>query len=162
MKFYDINVKEADGKDISLGEYKGKILLIVNTASKCGFTPQYEGLEKLYKKFGNEKFEILAFPCNQFMNQEPGKAEEIKTFCQLNYDITFPVFSKIDVNGNDAHPLYKHLCEAQPGLLGKSIKWNFTKFLIDSEGNVIDRFAPTTEPLKLESTIEKLINAIPV
>ena len=158
MDFYDIKVKAIDGKEVLLEEYKGKVLLIVNTASKCGFTPQYEDLEKLYKKFGNDKFEVLAFPCNQFMNQEPGGDEEIKKFCEMTYDIDFPVFAKVDVNGLDAHPLYKYLCQAQSGLLSKSIKWNFTKFLVDSKGNVIDRYAPATSPLKLESTIEKLIN----
>jgi len=158
MNIYDFNVKDALGKLISLSNYRNKVLLIVNTASKCGFTPQYKDLEELYKKFGNEKFEILAFPCNQFGNQEPGNNEAIKHFCEISYDITFPIFSKIDVNGKDADPLYKYLTSTKKGLLGDAIKWNFTKFLVDTSGNVIDRFAPTTAPSKLESTIEKLIN----
>jgi len=158
MSIYDIKVKAIDGKEVSLEEYKGKVLLIVNTASKCGFAPQYEDLENLYKKFGNDKFEVLAFPCNQFKNQEPGSDQEIKKFCEITYDINFPVFAKIDVNGADADPLYKYLKEAKSGLLNKAIKWNFTKFLVDSKGNVIDRYAPATSPLKLEGTIEKLIN----
>lgn len=157
MNIYDFTVKDMDGNDVSLSAYKGKILLIVNTASKCGLTPQYEDLERIYKKLGNEKFEILAFPCNQFGKQEPGNNEEIKTFCEISYDITFPVFSKVDVNGKDADPLYKYLTKTKKGILGEAIKWNFTKFLVDSEGNIVDRFAPTTVPAKLESEIEKLI-----
>lgn len=160
MSIYDFTVKDVDDNDISLSNYRGKVLLIVNTASKCGFTPQYEELERLYKKLGNEKFEILAFPCNQFGNQEPGDNAAIKNFCELSYDVTFPIFSKIDVNGKDADPLYKYLTSVKKGLLGGAIKWNFTKFLVDFKGNVIDRFAPTTTPLKLESTIGKLINNI--
>jgi glutathione peroxidase len=157
MTLYDFTVKDIAGKDINLSNYKGKVLLIVNTASKCGFTPQYKDLERLYKKFGSEKFEVLAFPCNQFGNQEPGDNTAIKSFCEISYDITFPIFAKIDVNGKDASPLYKYLTSVKKGLLGEAIKWNFTKFLVDAEGNVIDRFAPTTEPSKLESTIEKLV-----
>lgn len=160
MGIYDIKVKAIDGKEVLLEEYKGKVLLIVNTASKCGFTPQYEDLENLYKKFGNDKFEVLAFPCNQFMSQEPGSDQEIKKFCEITYDINFPVFAKVDVNGANADPLYKYLTESKSGLLNKSIKWNFTKFLVDSKGNVIDRYAPATSPLKLESTIEKLIRDV--
>ena len=157
MGIYDIKVKAVDGSEVSLEDYKGKVLLIVNTASKCGFTPQYEDLEKLYKKFGNEKFEVLAFPCNQFKSQEPGTDEEIQKFCEITYDITFPVFSKIDVNGANAHPLFKYLCEEKSGLLSKAIKWNFTKFLVDSKGNVVDRYAPSTSPSKLEEKIGNLI-----
>lgn len=158
MGIYDFIVKDIEGNDVPLSNYKGKVLLIVNTASKCGFTPQYEDLEELYKKFGNDKFEILAFPCNQFGNQEPGDNAAIKNFCEISYDITFPVLSKIDVNGKEADPLYRYLTETKKGILGGSVKWNFTKFLIDSEGNVVDRFAPTTAPSKLENVIEKLIN----
>jgi glutathione peroxidase len=158
MNIYDFNVKTIDGDEITLKDYKSKVLLIVNTASKCGFTPQYKGLEALYKKFGNDKFEILAFPCDQFKNQEPGTSTDIKNFCEINYGVTFPLFEKIDVNGKNAHPLFKHLCKEQSGILGGAIKWNFTKFLVDSKGNVVDRFAPTTEPEKLINDIQKLIN----
>ena len=158
MNIYDFNVKTIDGDEITLKDYKSKVLLIVNTASKCGFTPQYKGLESLYKKFGNDKFEILAFPCDQFKNQEPGTSTDIKNFCEINYGVTFPLFEKIDVNGKNAHPLFKHLCKEQSGILGGAIKWNFTKFLVDSKGNVVDRFAPTTEPEKLINDIQKLIN----
>ena len=157
MGIYDFTVKDIEGNDVNLSDYKDKVLLIVNTASKCGFTPQYEDLENLYKKLGNEKFEILAFPCNQFGKQEPGDNAAIKKFCELSYDVTFPIFSKVDVNGNDADPLYKYLTTAKKGLFGGAVKWNFTKFLVDTEGNVVDRFAPTTSPLKLESAINKII-----
>lgn len=157
MNIYDFNVKDNLGNEISLNNYKGKVLLVVNTASKCGFTPQYEGLQKLYDEYGNEKFEILAFPCNQFGNQEPGDASEIKNFCSLTYNVSFPLFQKIDVNGKNADPLFEYLKESKPGVLGKNIKWNFTKFLVDSEGKVIDRFAPTTSPEKLKDTVKTLI-----
>jgi glutathione peroxidase len=160
MSFYDIEVKTIDEEIISLKAYEGKVLLIVNTASKCGFTPQYKELEALYQKLSNEKFEILGFPCNQFGEQEPGASEEIKSFCELNYGVTFPLFEKIDVKGPSAHPLFKYLCEQQKGILGGSIKWNFTKFLVDSKGNVVDRFAPATSPLKLEQKIVEFINKI--
>lgn len=157
MNIYDFKAKTSEGREISLDEYKGKVLLIVNTASKCGFTPQYGELEKIYEKYGNENFEILGFPCNQFMNQEPGSNEEIQNFCLVNYGVSFPIFEKIDVNGPNAHPLFKFLTEQRPGFLGGKIKWNFTKFLIDKEGNIIDRFAPATSPLKLEKQISELI-----
>ena len=157
MKIYDFTMKTIDDEIKNLSEYKGKVLLVVNTASKCGFTPQYKELEALYQKIGNEKFEILGFPCNQFLGQEPGNSDEIKSFCEINYGVTFPIFEKIDVNGPNAHPLYKYLTKEKSGLFGGSIKWNFTKFLIDSEGNVVDRFAPTTSPLKIEEAIRKLI-----
>lgn len=160
MNIYDFVVKDNLNNDIPLSLYKGKVLLIVNTASKCGFTPQYEGLQKLYEKFGNERFEILAFPCNQFANQEPGSDEKIKEFCTVNYGVTFPIFKKIDINGDNAEPLFNYLKESSPGFLGKSIKWNFTKFLIDSNGDVLNRFAPTTEPEKLENMIQSLIKDI--
>lgn len=158
MKIYDFNINTIDDVETSLSDYKGKVLLVVNTASKCGFTPQYKGLEELYQKLGNKNFEILGFPCNQFGNQEPGNGDEIKSFCQINYGVTFPIFEKVDVKGLTAHPIFKYLTTEKPGLLGSSIKWNFTKFLIDAEGNVVDRFAPTTSPLKLEESIKKLID----
>ena len=157
MSIYDFYVKDSGGRDVSLKDYKGKVLLIVNTASKCGFTPQYQGLQRLYEKYGKDKFEILAFPCNQFANQEPGSSAEISSFCSLNYGVTFPVLQKVDVNGKNAAPLFEYLKEASPGILGKAIKWNFTKFLVDSEGNIVDRFAPTTEPEKLDAKIKELI-----
>jgi glutathione peroxidase len=160
MNIYDFTVKNNLGKEVSLSQYKGKVLLIVNTASKCGFTPQFAGLQKLYEKYGNEKFEVFAFPCNQFANQDPGTDEEIKTFCSLNYGVTFPIFKKIDVNGENAEPLFDYLKKSTPGLLGSAIKWNFTKFLIDSEGNIVGRFEPATKPEKLESKIKALIEKI--
>ena len=134
MKVTEFQVKQADGSMEDLSAHKGKVLLIVNTASKCGFTPQYEGLEKLHQEYGDKGLEILAFPCNQFGNQEPGDADEIKNFCSLNYDVSFPLMGKIDVNGNDADPLWKYLKAEKSGLLGSRIKWNFTKFLVDREG----------------------------
>lgn len=160
MSIYDFKVKTIDGEEKDLSEYKSKVLLIVNTASNCGFTPQYKGLEELYQKYGNESFEILGFPCNQFKSQEPGTSNDIKNFCEINYGVTFPLFEKIDVNGPDAHPLFKYLTEKQSGLLGGAVKWNFTKFLIDAKGNVVDRFAPTTKPEKLAKDIEKLLEEI--
>ena len=156
MSIYDFRVKTITGEEKSLSDYRSKVLLIVNTASKCGFTPQYKGLEELYKRFGKEKFAILAFPCDQFLHQEPGTNAEIMEFCELNYGVTFPVFAKIDVKGPKADSLFKYLSEKQPGLLGEAIKWNFTKFLIDSQGNVVERFAPTTAPEKLSKDIERL------
>ena len=157
MGIYDFTVKDIEGNDVNLSDYKDKVLLIVNTASKCGFTPQYKDLENLYKKLGNEKFEILAFPCNQFGRQEPGDNTVISNFCNLTYDVSFPMFSKIDVNGANAAPLYKYLTTAKRGLFGGAVKWNFTKFLVDTKGNAVDRFAPTTSPLKLETIIIKMI-----
>lgn len=157
MNVYDYKVQTIDGTDVSLDNYKGKVLLVVNTASKCGFTPQFKELESLYKAYKDKGLEILGFPCNQFAAQDPGNNEEIKNFCTLNYDVTFPMFSKIDVNGANTHPLYQHLKENSPGLLGKSVKWNFTKFLVDAEGNVVDRFAPNKAPSKLTKNIEKLL-----
>jgi glutathione peroxidase len=157
MNVYDFNVKNNFNEDVSLTEYKGKVLLIVNTASNCGFTPQYKDLQDLYDKYGNDKFEILGFPCNQFANQESGSDEEIKKFCTLNYGVTFPIFKKIEVNGPNAEPLFNYLKDSCSGIFGKAIKWNFTKFLVDSEGNVIERFAPATSPLKLKDKIEELI-----
>jgi len=157
MNIYDFKAKTSSETEIPLSTYKGKVLIIANTASNCGFTPQYKDLENLYKKFGNEKFEILAFPCNQFLGQEPGTNEEIQHFCEINYGVTFPVFAKVDVNGDKADPIFKFLRKNSSGILGDSIKWNFTKFVIDAEGNVVDRFAPTTSPKKLESVIENLL-----
>ena len=154
----DFEVKAADGSVASLENYRGKVLLIVNTASKCGFTPQYEGLESLHREFGDRGFEVLAFPCNQFGAQEPGDAAEIANFCSLTYDVTFPVFAKIDVNGPQADPLFEEMKAAAPGLLGsKAIKWNFTKFLVDREGRVMSRYAPTTKPEDIRKDIEKLL-----
>lgn len=142
-------------EETSLAQYKGKVLLIVNTASQCGFTPQYEGLQALYQKYREQGLEVLAFPCNQFAGQEPGNDQQIEQFCSLNYQVTFPVFSKIDVNGESAHPLYKHLKKAAPGILGTTaIKWNFTKFLVDKSGEKIKRFAPKTTPEQLEQHIQ--------
>lgn len=160
MNIYDFNVKTIDGDEMTLNDYKSKVLLIVNTASKCGFTPQYKGLQSLYEKFGNDKFEILAFPCDQFKNQEPGTSADIKNFCEINYGVTFPLFEKIDVNGEAAHPLFKYLCKEKSGILTRAIKWNFTKFLVDSKGNVVNRFAPVAEPQKLINDIQKLINEV--
>ena len=154
----DFTVKAADGSDASLEAYRGKVLLIVNTASKCGFTPQYEGLEALHRDYADRGFEVLAFPCNQFGGQEPGDAAEIANFCTLTYDVTFPVFAKVDVNGGEADPLFERLKADAPGVLGsKAIKWNFTKFLVDRAGKVVDRYAPTTKPADLRTDIENLL-----
>jgi glutathione peroxidase len=154
----DFHVKAADGSDADLSAYAGKVLLIVNTASKCGFTPQYEGLEALHRKYADKGFEVLGFPCNQFGSQEPGDAAEIANFCTLTYDVTFPVFAKIDVNGAAADPLYVALKKQAPGFLGtEGIKWNFTKFLIDKSGKVVERYAPTTKPEDIEADIQNLL-----
>jgi glutathione peroxidase len=158
MSVYDYSAKTLDGQDVSLADYRGQVLLIVNTASKCGFTPQYDGLEALYKAHNDRGFTVLAFPCNQFGAQEPGNAEEIASFCSLTYDVTFPVMSKIDVNGADAHPLYRFLKKEQKGVLGtEAIKWNFTKFLIGKDGEVVERFAPTVKPEDLKVAVEALL-----
>jgi len=155
---YDFSVKDIHGKNVKLAKYKGKALLIVNTASKCGFTPQYKGLEALYEKMHGKGLEILGFPCNQFGAQEPGSEDEIESFCEINYGVTFPLFAKIDVNGKNAAPLYQHLKAAKPGWVGsEAIKWNFTKFLVDRDGNVVERYAPTAEPEGLTGDIEKLL-----
>ncbi len=141
-----------------MADYKGQVLLVVNTASKCGFTPQFAGLENLYKKYKDKGLTILGFPCNQFGKQDPGSNGEIQEFCQLNYGVSFPMHAKVDVNGNDTHPLFQHLKTAAPGLLGSTkIKWNFTKFLIDREGNVVERFAPATAPEKIEAKIQAML-----
>ena len=157
MAFYDFTVKGRANEDVSLSTYKGKVLLIVNTATGCGFTPQYEGLQKLYDKHKDKGFEILDFPCNQFANQAPGTIEEILSFCTLNYGTTFPRFAKIDVNGKNASDLYKFIKKEKKNALGSSIKWNFTKFLIDREGNVVKRFAPTETPESIEQDIVALL-----
>jgi len=154
----EMSVKAADGTPADLSAYAGKVLLIVNTASKCGFTPQYEGLEALHRELGPRGFEVLGFPCNQFGAQEPGDAAEIANFCSLTYDVTFPLFAKIDVNGGNADPLFEKLKEEAPGLMGsKSIKWNFTKFLVDRNGKTIKRYAPTTKPEEIKADIEALL-----
>ena len=153
-----ILITAADGSETDLSPFAGKVLLIVNTASKCGFTPQYAGLEALYRKYEDRGFAVLAFPCNQFGAQEPGDAEGIASFCSLTYDVTFPVFAKVDVNGADAAPLFRHLKSAAKGVLGsEAIKWNFTKFLVDRDGNVVERYAPTTTPEAIEQDIERLL-----
>ena len=157
MTIYDYTVKGRAGEDVSLSTYKDKVLLVVNTATGCGFTPQYEGLQKLYDKYKEKGFEILDFPCNQFANQAPGTIEEIQSFCTLNYGTTFPRFAKIDVNGKNASDLYKFLKKEKKSALGSSIKWNFTKFLIDREGNVVKRFAPTDTPESIEADIVSLL-----
>ena len=156
MNIYDFNVKDIDGNEISMSQYKGKTLLIVNVASKCGFTSQYDGLEKLYEEYKDQNFMVLGFPSNEFSNQEPGDEEEIKSFCSLTYDVKFDMFSKVTVNGENASSLFKYLKEQQIGVLGsKNIKWNFTKFLVDKNGNVINRYAPITKPLSLKKDIEQ-------
>lgn len=157
MSFYEYSAKLNNGKEKKLSSYKGKVVLVVNTASKCGFTPQYKGLQELYGKFKDRGFEVLAFPCDQFGHQEPGDDKEIRSFCELNYGVEFPLFSKIDVNGDNAHPLYTFLKSEKGGLLGDAIKWNFTKFLIDKQGNVVDRYSPTTPPESIARDIEKLL-----
>lgn len=154
MSVYEFKAETINGKEISLSEYEGKVLLIVNTASKCGFTSQLEGLQKLYDTYNQQGLEILGFPCNQFNSQDPGSNEEIAEFCQLNYGVTFPMFSKVDVKGKNAHPLFSYLTEEAKGLLTKQIKWNFTKFLVGKDGQVIDRFAPQTKPEELEIAIQ--------
>lgn len=158
MSVYEYKVEDISGHEVPLKDYEGKVLLIVNTASKCGFTPQFEDLETLYNEIGSEQFEILGFPCNQFAKQEPGSNTEIIEFCKLNYKVTFPMFSKIKVNGKYAHPLYQYLTKQAGGLFGKSIKWNFTKFLVDQNGEVVKRFPPSTNPLKIKEDIMNLIN----
>lgn len=155
---YDFTVKMTNGEMKSLQDYKGKTLLIVNTASKCGFTPQFKGLQALYEKYQDQGLEILGFPCDQFNNQEFDNIDETTQFCQINYGVTFPIFAKIDVNGDKADPLFTFLKDQKKGLLLKNIKWNFTKFLVDSSGQVHERYAPTTEPSKMENDIVKLLS----
>ena len=157
MSIYDYSVKDRNGNDVSMSSFKGKVLLIVNTATGCGFTPQYKGLEELYKQYHQKGFEILDFPCNQFGNQAPGSDDEIHEFCTLKYNTTFDQFAKVEVNGENEIPLYTFLKKEKGGIMGNKIKWNFTKFLIDREGNVVKRFAPTDTPEKIESSIKELI-----
>jgi glutathione peroxidase len=158
MPIYDYTARRLDGRDESLGQYRGRVLLIVNTASQCGFTPQYAGLEALYDKFEDQGLTVLGFPCNQFGGQEPGTESQIGQFCEKNYGVSFPMFAKIDVNGTNAHPLYRYLKEARPGLMGsENIKWNFTKFLIDRNGEPVARYAPQTKPEELEQPIKNLL-----
>jgi glutathione peroxidase len=154
---YDFNAKSLAGEDTPLKRFEGEVLLIVNTASACGFTPQYKGLEALQQKYGARGFSVLGFPCNQFGRQEPGSAAEIGQFCSSNYAVTFPMFDKIEVNGDKAHPLYQYLCREKSGLLGSGIKWNFTKFLIDRSGKVVGRYAPIATPESLTKDIEALL-----
>lgn len=155
---YDFTPNSLGGSPVDLAQYRGKVLLIVNTASKCGFTPQYQGLEAVYQQFRDQGVEVLGFPCNQFGSQEPGDAAEIGAFCEKNYGVSFPLFAKIDVNGDNADPLYKYLKHAAPGLLGsEGIKWNFTKFLIRKDGTVFKRYAPQTKPEELTDDIKKLL-----
>jgi len=158
MSVYEFSARTIRGEEQPLSAYRGGVLLIVNTASRCGFTPQYQELQQLYDEYRNRGFVVLGFPCNQFGGQEPGTEEEIEQFCQLNYGVTFPLFAKVDVNGDNAHPLFQYLKEQAPGALGtKAIKWNFTKFLVDRSGQVVARFAPQTKPSDLKEEIEKLL-----
>jgi glutathione peroxidase len=158
MGIHDIAAQRIDGAERDLGEYRGKVLLIVNVASRCGFTPQYTGLEALYRSYKQRGFEVLGFPCNQFGSQEPGSEAEIGAFCSTNYDVTFPMFAKVDVNGAGAHPLYQYLKSEKPGVLGtEAIKWNFTKFLVNRQGDVVKRYAPNEKPEDLSTDIEALL-----
>ncbi|MGC7411217.1 glutathione peroxidase [Pandoraea pneumonica] len=157
---YDFSVQTLAGETVSLSQYRGKVLLIVNTASECGFTPQYEGLQTLYAQLAPRSFEVLAFPCNQFGKQEPGDAQAIRSFCDLRFHVTFPMFAKVDVKGPDAAPLYQYLTDEKRGVLGtKAIKWNFTKFLVDASGHVVARYAPTAKPEAIRADIERLLPA---
>jgi len=157
MNIYDFKVRGAKGEEVSMADYKGKVLLIVNTATGCGFTPQYEGLQKLYDKYRDKGLEILDFPCNQFGHQAPGTEEEIQEFCTLKYKTTFPLFAKVEVNGKNEEPLFRYLKSQEGGFLGDDIKWNFTKFLVSREGTVVGRYAPITKPESIESDIQKLL-----
>jgi len=157
-KIYEYSVKDKDDSEIKMGDYRGKTLLIVNTASKCGFTPQYDGLNELQKKYADQGFSVLAFPCNQFGKQEPGSNSEIQDFCSLNFNVSFPVLAKIDVNGENEEPLFGHLKSEKPGIMGsKGIKWNFTKFLVDKNGEVLKRFSSKTTPSEIEKEIESIL-----
>ena len=155
---YEFTARSIDGKDISLMKYQGKVVLIVNVASKCGFTAQYAGLQKLYETYKDKGFIVLGFPCNQFGSQEPNNEKAIQNFCQVNYGVTFPLFAKIEVNGKNAHPLYRYLTAIKSGLFGRSIKWNFTKFLVNKQGIPVERYASITAPKKISKAIETLIN----
>lgn len=154
---YDFKVNKLLGEETTLGEYEGKVMLIVNTASECGFTPQYKGLQELYDKYEDKGLVVLGFPCNQFGSQEPGSSDQIKEFCDINYSVTFPMFEKIDVNGDNAHPLYKHLKSNASGFITDNIKWNFTKFLVDKEGNIVGRYGSNKKPSSLEAEIQKYL-----
>lgn len=157
-KLYSFNAQALSGGEVPLEQYRGKVLLIVNTASECGFTPQYAGLQQLYDRFRERGLVVLGFPCNQFGKQEPGDASQIGAFCEKNYGVTFPMFGTIDVNGANAHPLYRYLTEEAPGILGlKAIKWNFTKFLVNREGEIVKRYAPSTKPEDIAADVEKLL-----
>jgi len=158
MKFYDFTVHAMNGQEVKMETYKGKVILVVNTASKCGLTPQFKELQVIYEIYKEKGLEILGFPCNQFAKQDPGSNEEISVFCALNYGVSFPMFAKIDVNGEEAHPLYKYLKTEAKGVLSNEIKWNFTKFLIDAEGHVIKRYAPIVAPSKIKVDIERLLS----
>jgi glutathione peroxidase len=159
MNIYESNLSaiNMNGEAVKMSSFKGKVLLVVNTASKCGFTPQFDGLEKLYQRFKDQDVLVLGFPCNQFKKQDPGSNEQIASFCKLNYGVSFPMFQKIDVNGDDRHPLYQYLIENAPVKTGNDIKWNFEKFLIDQQGNIVDRFASMKKPKNIETEIEKLV-----
>jgi len=158
MSLYDISARDITGTERPLADYRGKVLLVVNVASRCGFTPQYTGLEALYRKYHDRGFEVLGFPCNQFGSQEPGSEADIQGFCSTTYDVTFPLFAKVDVNGADAHPLYRLLKGEKPGILGtEAIKWNFTKFLVDRQGEVVKRYAPTDKPEDLDGAVAALL-----
>ena len=154
---YGFSAQSLKGETVSLGDYRGQVVLIVNTASKCGFTPQYAGLQELYEKHKDEGFVVLGFPCNQFASQEPGGAAEIELFCRANYGVSFPMFSKIDVNGKNTHPLFKYLADCLPGMLGRAIKWNFTKFLVSDQGVPVKRYGSTTKPKKIETDVVELL-----
>ena len=156
---HDFSATALDGREVDLSEFEGRAVLVVNTASKCGLTPQYEGLEELHERYGEDGLVVLGFPCNQFGRQEPGDEEEIAEFCSLNYGVSFPMFAKVDVNGKQAHPLWKWLRTQKGGVLGNAIKWNFTKFLVDGGGQVVERYAPQTTPDKLASDIERVLPA---
>lgn len=157
MSIYDIEVKDIDHHTVKLEKYKGKVILIVNVASKCGYTGQYAGLQKLYEEYNDKGFAILGFPCNQFLSQEPGTEEQIKNFCITSFGVEFDMFEKIDVNGKNTHPLYRYLKEKAGGIMTDDIKWNFTKFLVDRDGNVLKRYAPSTKPKDIEEDIKKLL-----
>jgi glutathione peroxidase len=158
MNVHDFSAKTIDGKDQKLDAWKGKVVLVVNVASKCGFTPQYKGLEAMHRQLKDQGLVVAGFPCDQFGHQEPGDEKEIRDFCSLTYDVSFPLFAKVEVNGDNAHPLYQHLKSEAPGLLGsKAIKWNFTKFLVDRSGKVVKRYAPTDKPEDIEKDVEKLL-----
>lgn len=154
---HDFSATSIDGKEVDLSEYRGQVVLVVNTASQCGFTPQYKGLQELYDKYSDQGLVVLGFPCDQFGHQEPGADDEIASFCERNFGVEFPLFSKIEVNGDGAHPVYKWLKDQKGGLTGKGIKWNFTKFLVGRDGQVIDRYAPTTKPEKISKDVEKAL-----